>query len=211
MQLNLFRIAYPVTSLGPGKRVVIWVAGCRKRCPGCISPEIQDPSAGKLIDTAVLANHLLNLSHDLAGITISGGEPFDQGEALAELLGVLKQMRPGWSVIVYTGYCLNTVRKKDECRSLLDVVDIVIDGPFKQAIPSQHPLAGSGNQSVNFLSDDSKGMQTAVDESINNAISYGCSGDEINMIIGVMDIKHRLKIHEEMHLAKRTKTISTRI
>ncbi len=48
--VNLFSLAWPVTSLGPGRRVVLWVAGCRKRCPGCISPEMQDPANGRLFN-----------------------------------------------------------------------------------------------------------------------------------------------------------------
>ena len=38
--MYLDRILYPVTSLGPGKRLCIWVSGCNARCEGCANPEL---------------------------------------------------------------------------------------------------------------------------------------------------------------------------
>ena len=49
MNLIVHSLAHPVTSLGPGRRVVLWVTGCAKHCEGCMSPEMQDPEAGKAI------------------------------------------------------------------------------------------------------------------------------------------------------------------
>lgn len=186
MLLNLFRIAYPVTSLGPGSRVVIWVAGCRKRCKGCISPEMQDPAAGQLIDTAVLANHLFKLAHPIDGITISGGEPFDQAEALAELLEMVKLFRPEWNVLVYTGYVMKTVRRKEECCSLLEKVDVLIDGPYRQEIPQKHPLAGSRNQSVICLNVNIKHNHTIANFNTSNRVT-GLGRNFENIIIGIQD------------------------
>ena len=40
-RIRLHRIYYPVTALGPGRRLGIWVQGCARRCPGCLSPEMQ--------------------------------------------------------------------------------------------------------------------------------------------------------------------------
>ncbi len=192
--MNLFRIAYPVTSLGSGKRVVIWVAGCRKRCPGCISPEMQDPAAGNLIDTAVLANHLLSLPHTFDGITISGGEPFDQAETLVELVGALKQARPEWTVMVYTGYLLRTVRKKAECRSLLDKVDILVDGPYRQDIPLNHPWAGSGNQSLIGLTNVGQAMLFKSTNCKQIQASFGYAQHNSNMVIGIIEEPYRFAL-----------------
>ena len=47
MKIVAHSLAYPVTSLGPGRRVVLWVAGCSRRCPGCISPELLTSDAGQ--------------------------------------------------------------------------------------------------------------------------------------------------------------------
>jgi anaerobic ribonucleoside-triphosphate reductase activating protein len=198
VQLNLFRIAYPVTSLGPGNRVVIWVAGCRKCCKGCISPEMQDPKAGTMIDTVVLASHLFKLTHSIEGITISGGEPFDQAEALSELLHIIKFYKPEWNILVYTGYLLAAVRKKEFCYSLLDMTDVLIDGLFRKDIPSRHPLSGSGNQRVTFMSERAKLMRAAFDGCTQGAVSLGISSESCDMLIGVIDEKHRSKIHDSL-------------
>jgi len=103
MKLNLFAIAYPVTVLGPGHRLVVWVAGCKKRCKGCISPEMLNPKAGKKIDTSVLMKHLARINYELDGITISGGEPFDQAGAVQELLAKIKRKWPAWNNIYIQG------------------------------------------------------------------------------------------------------------
>jgi anaerobic ribonucleoside-triphosphate reductase activating protein len=195
MQLNLFRIAYPVTTLGPSKRVVIWVAGCRKRCKGCISPEMQSPASGNLIDTGILAHHIVTLAHPIDGITISGGEPFDQAEALAELIEMVKLRKPEWNVMVYTGYLLRTVRKKSECRSLLEKVDILIDGPYREEIPSRHPWVGSGNQKVNMLNRFYKKQNFNQAKLHNESASLGISNDNDDLLIGVLEYGNRLLVH----------------
>lgn len=39
--MQIDRLLYPVHSLGPGNRLVIWVRGCKKRCFNCANPELQ--------------------------------------------------------------------------------------------------------------------------------------------------------------------------
>ena len=80
--IRLHRIYYPVTTLGYGQRLGIWVMGCERNCPGCISPEMQ-PADGPLQPLDAI---LARIPEDLPcnGLTISGGEPFDQAEAVAE-------------------------------------------------------------------------------------------------------------------------------
>ncbi|MEM7016481.1 MAG: 4Fe-4S cluster-binding domain-containing protein, partial [Pseudomonadota bacterium] len=48
--INMARLAYPVTALGPGRRVVLWVAGCSLRCKDCITPELLDSEQGRIIE-----------------------------------------------------------------------------------------------------------------------------------------------------------------
>jgi anaerobic ribonucleoside-triphosphate reductase activating protein len=196
MKLNLYQIAYPVTSLGPGQRVVIWVAGCRKRCVECISPEIQDPGRGKLINTDELANHLLNISHTLDGLTISGGEPFDQAAALSKLILAVKKMRSEWSVIVYSGYCLITLKKRKSCRSLLENTDVLIDGPFRSQIPSTNSLTGSGNQYIHFLSSKFNSIEQLTNNNRNDDVNIGYGQGCDTMLIGVFSTKKRKKYHK---------------
>ena len=76
MDLMLHSLAHPVTALGPGRRVALWVAGCPLRCPGCITPQLLEAGGGRAVAVDRLAERILHLEDDLDGITLSGGEPF---------------------------------------------------------------------------------------------------------------------------------------
>ena len=77
--------------LGPGERYVIWVQGCKKRCPGCINPEGRlEGQNGYWISTEKILAELKN-EQGLMGITVSGGEPFLQAHGLAALVKCIKE------------------------------------------------------------------------------------------------------------------------
>jgi len=183
--INLFSLAWPVTSLGPGRRAVLWVAGCRKRCPGCVSPEMRDPAHGRLVPVDVLARRLLRLDAELAGITISGGEPFDQSENLGELLRLVREQRPNWNVIVYTGHVLATLGRKPAARPLLGQVDVLIAGPYRRNVPQTHALAGSGNQRLHLLTPRGRKMKPDLDACPREAVNFGLGPGLVDMVIGV--------------------------
>ena len=183
--INLFSLAWPVSSLGPGSRVVLWVAGCKKRCMGCISPEMQAPASGRLVPVDVLERRLLRLDEGLAGMTISGGEPFDQAEELADLLERVRAQRPNWSVIIYSGYVLATLRRKPPAQRLLEMADVVIDGPYRRGVPQSHPLSGSGNQRIRLISARGKAMGPELEACPAQLVNFGLGPGLVNMIIGV--------------------------
>ncbi|HUW62682.1 MAG TPA: 4Fe-4S single cluster domain-containing protein [Candidatus Bathyarchaeia archaeon] len=183
--VNLYSLAWPVSSLGPGCRVVMWVAGCRKRCPGCISPEMLDPASGRPVPVDVLERRLLRLEESLAGVTISGGEPFDQAEELADLLERVRAKRPNWSVIIYSGYALATLRRKPLARRLLELADVLIDGPYRRGKPQSHPLAGSGNQRIRLISARGRAMRPELEACPPQPANFGLGPGLVNMIIGV--------------------------
>ena len=83
------------------------------------------------------------------GITISGGEPFLQAEALVELLHLLKTgMHCDLGVIVYTGYTIEELQQMPSAQRLLEQVDLLIDGPYMQTLDDGGSLRGSSNQRV---------------------------------------------------------------
>jgi anaerobic ribonucleoside-triphosphate reductase activating protein len=195
MDIHLFSLAYPVTSLGPGERVVLWVAGCAKRCPGCISPEMRSRDSGKPVPTAVLARRILAVAPHLDGVTISGGEPFEQAEAIVELLSILLKERPDWNVVIYTGRTLRNLRRASVAASaLLEMVDVLIDGPYKKDIPREHPLAGSGNQEVHYLTERALAMKQSVESLPIGAANLGLGKGGLDMIVGVTDKETRKAI-----------------
>jgi anaerobic ribonucleoside-triphosphate reductase activating protein len=185
--INLFRLAFPVSSLGPGERIVLWVAGCKRSCTGCMSLEMQNPLNGRQVPVRRLADYLLKLPHELSGITISGGEPFDQAEELAFLINSLWRERPEWNVLIYSGYTLQQLRAVSAGRCLLALADILVDGEFQQNIPRTHPLAGSGNQRVIALTKRGKTMKKIMNTVPFNQLNLGVGQGSENILIGVTD------------------------
>jgi anaerobic ribonucleoside-triphosphate reductase activating protein len=82
------------------------------------------------------------------GLTISGGEPFDQPAALAGLLQTWRQ-RSDRSAFVYTGYELDAVA--DWLSGHDGLIDALMTGPFKEATPQTLALRGSDNQTLHVL------------------------------------------------------------
>ena len=115
---------------GPGIRYTIFTQGCPHNCKGCHNPQTHDLSGGELVDTDTLLEKAKE-NPLLDGVTFSGGEPFCQAEALADLGRKLKAA--GLNIITYTGYTFEHLyehRTENGWGSLLEVTDYLIDGPF---------------------------------------------------------------------------------
>lgn len=194
MDIQVYSMAYPVTVLGPGRRLVLWVAGCGRGCAGCISPEMQPADAGRAVPVARLSRHVLAVYPSLDGMTISGGEPFDQAEALAACLTALRAERPGWTVIAYSGYVIEEIRCDAARRALLNVIDVLIDGPYRNTIPRIHPLTGSGNQRVHCLTPAGEAMRGAMEACPADDANLGIGSGAFDMVIGVTESSTRAAI-----------------
>jgi anaerobic ribonucleoside-triphosphate reductase activating protein len=83
-------------------------------------------------------------------VTISGGEPFDQPEALLALIKDLSSMRnktrKHMDVLIYTGYSENRVRRKFSQHLLY--IDALVVGPFVEGVAESKPYRGSDNQRI---------------------------------------------------------------
>lgn len=149
MRMALSRIHHPVTTLGPGHRVGIWFQGCSIRCPGCISVDTWTAGEGSVGVDEVVAR-LAELAPDADGLTVSGGEPFDQPEALASVLRAWRGLSAA-STLVFSG------REIDELRGWLDLhpglIDAMVTGPFRSDVPQTLALRGSDNQRLHVLTD----------------------------------------------------------
>lgn len=88
----------------------------------------------------------------IEGLTILGGEPFDQPEALFELVSHIKA-NSSLSIMLFSGYTWQQLEEK--CPLFKDILlctDIFIEGPFiKEKRDFTRPWAGSSNQSIHFL------------------------------------------------------------
>lgn len=154
MMARVNKAHFPVTTLGPGRRIGIWFQGCTIGCPGCISLDTWAVNAG----TAVSVAALLEWSEAVApggfdGVTISGGEPFQQPEALAALLDGFSAMRAGrqsFDLLCYSGYPLKALERRFS--SLLCRLDAIVSGPYRADQAPGAYLRGSRNQQVVPLS-----------------------------------------------------------
>ncbi len=150
--IRLYRLAPDVRTLGPGVRFCIWVQGCKRGCPGCMSRETWDMDGGFLMDEEELVDRMLEFEFE--GITISGGEPMLQCAALGRMICLLRQKRDV-GVIVYTGYRMEQLRDRQDpdCEALLSQIDLLIDGEYAEALDDGGALRGSSNQRAWYLTD----------------------------------------------------------
>ncbi len=159
--VRLAHILSDCTTLGPGRRVVVWVAGCTRRCPGCIAEPIIGPDAGSDMSVAEVVERLLPL-WPFDGLTFSGGEPFEQAAALCAVIDQIRA-KHDVSVMAYSGFRLKELASAADVtkRDLLTRLDILVDGPFIATRQGSFLWRGSANQTVHLLSgrhDDLIGM-----------------------------------------------------
>lgn len=147
MNISVSRIHFPVTTLGPGKRIGIWFQGCSLRCKGCLSPDTWHVKESYLT-VAKLINQIVEWYPVADGITISGGEPFEQSDALFELIREIKQRFQG-DILVYSGYEWDVI--EDRVKRMNPYIDALISEPFKVEIPQTLMLRGSDNQQLHLL------------------------------------------------------------
>jgi anaerobic ribonucleoside-triphosphate reductase activating protein len=139
---------------GPGARFALWVQGCRIRCAGCCNPQLFGTAGGRRVTTQSLAERLRARAAELEGVTLLGGEPFEQAEALAELARAARAA--GLSVMTFTGHLLEELRARAEpgVAELLAATDLLVDGPYERERPeSRRRWVGSTNQRFHFLTD----------------------------------------------------------
>jgi len=152
---------------GPGVRFTIWVQGCSRACDGCFNPKtlpflkkdgprFVPPATPGWIEVRELVR-LIDEVHQrskLDGISVSGGEPFDQPEGLMALLRSGRGL--GLSVVVFTGYMLDDLTADVETAGFFEpepLIDILVDGPYDRAQPVEGELRGSANQRILLLTD----------------------------------------------------------
>lgn len=162
--LRLARRSNACRTLGPGLRAVLWVQGCPLRCHECVAEETLPFDGGFEVDTDQLAADLLALN-GLEGLTLSGGEPSSQAEALVDLIDRIRTVRD-LSVMCYSGFTLEHLRKNGSPaqNALLDRVDILVDGPY---LPERHTdliWRGSDNQRVLLLTDRHRDLEERLEE-----------------------------------------------
>ena len=154
MKIRLNKAHFPVTTLGYGRRLGLWVQGCSIGCKGCVSQDTWDARGGWEVDVAeVLAWCDSSRKHEIDGITISGGEPFEQARVLKRLLDALdawrQQLERPFDILCYSGRPLSKIKQRHA--DVLSLLDVLIPEPYVArrtgaSDPAPGPWRGSSNQ-----------------------------------------------------------------
>ena len=169
MKIKIFNVLWTSFDGGPSpdnnKRTELFLSGCKRAregnpCPGCFNPELWDDNNFVAeIDPVEAAAHIEKHAPNKY-ITIVGGEPLDQKEALAVLVKELKDR--GFNIILITHYLyeeLKDLPDDEYIKSILEMTDIIIDGKYNESKriydytlkDGIHNVIGSANQRVWIL------------------------------------------------------------
>jgi anaerobic ribonucleoside-triphosphate reductase activating protein len=158
--MNVFvsRVHFPITTLGFGRRIGIWFQGCSIRCPGCISADTWPKDKGRTTWDA-LQTTIKPWLRDADGLTVSGGEPFEQQDALEQLLRFVRRTCRG-DVLVYSGQSWEALAPKID--RYCGLIDVLVTDPFDASAGQTLALRGSDNQRMILLTDLGRERYTAL-------------------------------------------------
>ena len=146
MRINSIRYNNSVVD-GPGIRTVLFMQGCDIHCKGCQNRSTWDIEKGKKVDIAELVNELKKKVFNKK-ITISGGEPLMQEEALIELVTKLNDLN--FDIALYTGHTRDEVPFE-----IIPKLKYLKTGNFIQELKTTiKPFVGSENQIFEEVSKD---------------------------------------------------------
>ncbi|WP_371635247.1 4Fe-4S single cluster domain-containing protein [Streptomyces zaomyceticus] len=159
MRIRIGGTHFPLETLGPGRRLGVWFQGCPLACAGCMSRHTWAPEGGRESSVGELLGLWREALEDGAqGLTVSGGEPLEQAQALGEFLAgaaLLREAAEGArgsgarperraDLLVYTGY--EQVEWDPDRLRALRHADAVVAGRFRVAEPTTLVWRGSANQ-----------------------------------------------------------------
>ena len=153
--MQIDRVLYPITTLGPGKRIAIWTIGCSKHCYNCANTELWEANKAKEISPNAVFEMISQLLHskEIDGVTFTGGDPLEQFDELLELVTLLSAITS--DILVYTGYTLDEAQKlvtPAKWREFTQLISAIIDGPYIDELnDNQCVLRGSTNQNIIYF------------------------------------------------------------
>ena len=154
--LRVTRVVPDTTAEGPGTRWALWVQGCTIGCAECCNPHTWDRDGGVAVSVKELIESMLAVP--VEGITLLGGEPFEQAPGLAEIAEAARAN--GRGVMTFTGHRYEVLQRSGDAgwHALLLATDLLVDGPFlRDRIDTARPCVGSTNQRFLHLTDRYRG------------------------------------------------------
>jgi anaerobic ribonucleoside-triphosphate reductase activating protein len=164
-RLRLHGVKPRTRANGPGVRYGVWFQGCTLACPGCFNPDTHpsgQPDSGDApapleLEVAELVARIAAEADAgaIEGVTLSGGEPFQQPRALLELCRTLRAgaATTSLSILVFSGYTRREIEAQPLGPEILAALDVLVDGRYVEARRLGRGLRGSSNQKLHLLSD----------------------------------------------------------
>lgn len=129
---------------GPGFRTAIYAAGCKHQCKGCHNPQSWDFKAGRAMTTDQIMQIIKQ--DPFANVSFSGGDPMYQPEGFAELAQAIRS-QTNKTIWCWTGFSFEMLLRMPKQRELLELIDVLVDGPYVEALRDTDLLfRGSRNQ-----------------------------------------------------------------
>ncbi len=154
VSLRVSRFQARTEVLGPGSRAVVWFQGCSLQCPGCMAQTMNDDDAHEAWTPQALADRICRLT-GIEGITLSGGDPFDQSpEALCAFTEAVRK-NSDLTIMAFTGRTMNQLQRqlpRSLRERLFATIDLLVDGPYVEELNDGSLWRGSSNQKIHFLS-----------------------------------------------------------
>lgn len=134
---------------GIGIRTVIFVSGCTHNCKGCFNQLYMDFNYGELWNQDHTKKIIHYLSQDMVdGLTILGGEPFQNLDGLIELVAIIKS-QVNKNIWIYSGYTFEQIISDAKKLKLLKLCDVLVDGLFDYRLKDLNlRFRGSSNQRI---------------------------------------------------------------
>ena len=130
---------------GPGIRTVLFLQGCNVHCKGCHNQSAWDIKKGKTIEITELAELLIANCRNKK-LTISGGEPLMQENAV---LALIKQLKD-FDITLYTSYDYEEINPE-----IIQYLTYLKTGKYIQELrTSVMPYVGSSNQVFRRIKDN---------------------------------------------------------
>lgn len=125
------KINYIDTVNGSGIRVSIFFSGCNFHCKNCFNSELWDFNYGIPFTEETINKIIELLAPDyIKGLSILGGEPFHNYDAVIKLIKKVKEIHPNKDIWIWTGYKFDDI--PEECKDILDLADVIVDGRYEE-------------------------------------------------------------------------------
>lgn len=168
--ISLLDIVEDTTVDGPGFRTSIYCAGCPNHCPGCHNPQSWNIENGLWVDIEEIMKRIE--AAPFSDVTFSGGDPMFQPDGFALLARTIKE-RTGKNIWCYTGYLFENIVCDESRRALLQYVDVLVDGPFVEALKDESLLfRGSSNQRIIDVQESLHRGVAVVVEEYNGSVNF---------------------------------------